>query len=130
MSKIHFITDHAKLNPITNFPSILKKAILLLTPLFTGKKARPAGCTVVCGNVPFQTPAERGTARLAHQSKDRRCWELGTGRTEADYVLQAELQLDTERADEAVALDGASISIFTPLMVRQTPSSMHCHSFI
>lgn len=90
MSKIHFITDYAKSNPITIFPSVLKKAPLLLPPLFPGKRARPAGCTVVCGNVPFQIPAERGTARLAHHSKDRRCWELETGRTEEEHGHQAQ----------------------------------------
>lgn len=85
MPKIHFITDYAKLNPITIFPPVLKKAAPLLPPLFTGKRARPAGCTVVCGNVPFEIPAGRGTARLAHQ--DRQCWGVGdwkdTGRVHA-----------------------------------------------
>lgn len=106
MSKIHFITDYAKSNPITIFPSVLKKATLLLPPLFTGKRARPAGCTVVCGNVPFQIPAERGTARLAHQCKDRRCWGAGDWKDRGRVREPSrELYLDTETAEKAVALD-------------------------
>lgn len=96
-SKIHFITDHAKSNPITILPSALKKAALLLTALFYWESGQ--GCWMHSGlwECAISSPSWEGQSQAGTAGQGRAVLgSRGRGGQRQSGAPSRELQIDTE----------------------------------